>query len=124
MLISLLGPKNINNVHNNQTKEHRTKLGIFSHKIENQVLESFIVKMTRPKHRVDTYTELELAVVNTAETYVFMYPLFFRRPDQLQVPRAVKASRHPMRCMHLVTCRACAQKSGYTSYNSVYVSTL
>ena len=29
-----------------------------------------------------------------------------------------------MGCIHLVTCRACAQKSGYTSYNSVYVSTL
>jgi hypothetical protein len=27
-----------------------------------------------------------------------------------------------MGCMHLATCRACAQKSGYTSYNSVYVS--
>jgi hypothetical protein len=26
-----------------------------------------------------------------------------------------------MGCMHLVTCRARAQKSGYTSYNSVYV---
>jgi hypothetical protein len=26
--------------------------------------------------------------------------------------------------MHLVTCRACAQKSVYTSYNSVYVCTL
>ena len=29
-----------------------------------------------------------------------------------------------MGCMPLVTCRARAQKSGYTSYNSVYVSTL
>jgi hypothetical protein len=29
-----------------------------------------------------------------------------------------------MGCMHLVTCRARAQKSGYTSYNSVYVPTL
>ena len=26
--------------------------------------------------------------------------------------------------MHIVTCQARAQKSGYTSYNSVYVSTL
>ena len=34
------------------------------------------------------------------------------------------ASSHPMGCMHLVTCRACARKSGYTSYNSVYVYTM
>jgi hypothetical protein len=73
---------------------------------------------------------VELAVVNTAENYVFMYPLFFKRLGKKwstvrarQVPQAVKASRHPMG-MHLVTCQACAQKSGYTSYNSVFVSTL
>ena len=35
-----------------------------------------------------------------------------------------KASRHPIRCIHLVTCRACAQKSGYTSYNSVCLSSV
>jgi hypothetical protein len=47
-------------------------------------------------HRVVTYTELELAVVNTAETYVFMYPLFFRRPDQHRV-RVLGKSREQLK---------------------------
>jgi hypothetical protein len=32
-------------------------------------------------HRVETYRD-ELTVVNTAEDYVIMYPLFFRRPGE------------------------------------------
>jgi hypothetical protein len=71
------------------------------------------------------------AVVNTAETYVFMLRFSGDQAKNYQLrvlgkfrEQLFKASRHPMGCMHLVTCQAHTQKSGYTSYNSVYVSTL
>ena len=68
---------------------------------------------------------------NTAEAYVFMYPLFSgdrAKNDQLRVLSKFRVSHQvviqSIRCMHLVTCRACAQKSGYTSYNSVSLSSV
>jgi hypothetical protein len=78
---------------------------------QNRILVEFFFSPLpqSPNHRVDTYR---------AVTNVFMYPLFFRRPgknDQLRVFgkfREQSASRHPIRCMHLVTYRACAKKVG------------
>ena len=72
-------------------------------------------------HRVDTY-RAGTGRCKHCGNLRFHVPTFFQATGQKminararQVPRAVKASRHPMGCMHLVTCRACAQKSGYTT---------
>jgi hypothetical protein len=47
-----------------------------------------LVHFTRPFITEQIHTEVELAVVNTAETYVFVYPLFsgnWAKYDQLRV---------------------------------------
>ena len=74
--------------------------------------------LTVRSHRVCTYR----AVTNRREhcgNLRFHVPTFYHLTGQKMINCACsasfKATRHPMGCMHLVTCRARAQKSGYTS---------
>jgi hypothetical protein len=75
-------------------------------------------------HRVKTYR----AVTDSCKhcgSLRFHVPTFSQATGQKwstqQVPRAVKANRHPIRCIHLVTCRACAQKKMGTLVRTLYM---
>jgi hypothetical protein len=95
----------------------------------NNVCQSYVVvPIVRHGSQSRDIQSCNWPVVNTAKAYVFMYPLFRWPGKKWSTAHArqvlKRAAIQSCSCMHLVTCRAHTQKSGYTSYNSVYVSTL